>query len=156
MDFSSQAKITWCPGCPNFAILAAFKQAMAEMDKAKEINPDNIVVGAGIGCHGKTTDYLNLNTFTGLHGRIIPAATGIKLGNNKLKVIAFSGDGDSYAEGLDHLIHAAKRNTNITLIIHNNETFALTTGQATPPAKKVLKAKQRRMGAWKSPSIRWR
>lgn len=116
-----------------------------------ELSPEKVVVGAGIGCHGKITDYLNLNSFAGLHGRIVPLATGIKLAKPDLKVIAFSGDGDSYAEGLDHVIHAAKRNSDITLIIHNNQTFALTTGQVTPTSPKGFKGKTTPLGSVEDP-----
>lgn len=118
---------------------------------AKELVLENLVVGAGIGCHGKITDYLNLNTFEGLHGRIIPVLTGIKLANPKLTALAFSGDGDSYAEGLEHLVHAARRNSDIKLIIHNNQTFALTTGQFSPSSQKGFKGKTTPAGSVEEP-----
>lgn len=151
LDLNTKAKNTWCPGCPNFGILASFKAAIAEMAETGELSPEKVVIGAGIGCHGKITDYLNLNSFAGLHGRIVPLATGIKLANPDLKVIAFSGDGDSYAEGLDHVIHAARRNSDITLIVHNNQTFALTTGQATPTSPKGFKGKTTPFGNVEEP-----
>ena len=122
---------TWCPGCGNFSIQFTLKGILEDMEKAGK-SLDNVVLVTGIGCHGKMADYLNINTFYSLHGRAIPVATAIKLANPELTVICCSGDGDSYAEGLDHLIFAAKRNVDITVIIHNNRVYGLTTGQYTP------------------------
>lgn len=93
---------------------------------------ENVVLVSGIGCHAKIVDYLNVNSFYSLHGRAVPAAEGIKLANPNLKVIVFSGDGDAYGEGMEHLVFAAKRNIDITIIIHNNRVYGLTTGQYTP------------------------
>ena len=122
---------TWCPGCGNFSIQFTLKGILEEMEKEGK-SLDNVVLVTGIGCHGKMADYLNINTFNSLHGRAIPVATAIKLANPELTVICCSGDGDSYAEGLDHLIFAAKRNVDITVLIHNNRVYGLTTGQYTP------------------------
>jgi len=122
---------TWCPGCGNFAILNAVKSVVSELH-TEGLPLGNIVVVAGIGCHGKIADYLNLNSFYSLHGRATPAAEAIKLADSRLKVICFAGDGDAYGEGLEHLIFAAKRNIDITMIIHNNRVYGLTTGQYTP------------------------
>jgi 2-oxoglutarate ferredoxin oxidoreductase subunit beta len=133
--FETKVKNTWCIGCGNFAILNAAKEVFAELIK-EGIKKENIVIASGIGCHGKIVDYLDLNSFYALHGRGIPALTGIKLANSKLIPIGFFGDGDAYAEGMEHLIHAAKRNSDITVLIHNNGVFALTTGQVTPTTKK--------------------
>jgi 2-oxoglutarate ferredoxin oxidoreductase subunit beta len=93
---------------------------------------ENIVLVTGIGCHAKMADYLNVNSFYAIHGRTLPVATGIKLASPELTVICCAGDGDAYAEGLDHLVFAAKRNIDITLIVHNNRVYGLTTGQYTP------------------------
>jgi 2-oxoglutarate ferredoxin oxidoreductase subunit beta len=127
-------KNTWCPGCSNFGILQAIKNAISILDK-KGIKKERFVLTTGIGCHAKIVDYLNINTFYGLHGRALAVAEGIKIGNPNLKVLVCSGDGDSYNEGISHLIHAAKRNIDLTVLIHNNRNFALTTGQfsATSP-----------------------
>ena len=125
------AQNTWCPGCGNFSIQFALKSILETMEKEGK-SLDNVVLVTGIGCHAKMADYLNINSFYSLHGRAIPAAVGIKLANPKLTVICCSGDGDSYAEGLDHLIFAAKRNIDITAVIHNNRVYGLTTGQYTP------------------------
>lgn len=138
-------KNTWCPGCGNFGIMAAFKKALEGEDLKK------IVITSGIGCHAKIFDYLNLNAFYSLHGRAICAAEGIKLGNPKLKVVAFTGDGDSLDEGISHLIHAAKRNSDITVILHNNRLFALTTGQFTAASPKGFKGKSTPNGSPEDP-----
>ncbi len=129
-NLSTNAKNTWCPGCGNFGILAATKQAFNELEE-KGIKKEDIAITGGIGCHAKIIDYLNVNSFYSLHGRPIPPASGIKLANDNLKVLAFGGDGDTYNEGISHLIHAAKRNTDITVVVHENRNFALTTGQFT-------------------------
>ncbi|SRR6056297_55933 len=129
-NLSTNTKNTWCPGCGNFGILAATKQAFNELEE-KGVKKENIAITGGIGCHAKIIDYLNVNSFYSLHGRPIPPASGIRLANDDLKVVAFSGDGDTYNEGISHLIHAAKRNTDITVVIHENRNFALTTGQFT-------------------------
>jgi 2-oxoglutarate ferredoxin oxidoreductase subunit beta len=127
----STAKNTWCPGCGNFVIQHTLKDVLLEM--AAEGSPvENTVLVTGIGQHGKTFDFMDLNGFYSLHGRTIPVATGIRLANPGLSVICISGDGDSYAEGLDHLIFGAKRNLDITVLIHDNRVYGLTTGQFTP------------------------
>lgn len=130
-DLATGATNTWCPGCGNFSILGAMRAVLAELD-VEGYPLEDVVLVSGIGCHAKIVDYLNVNSFYSLHGRTIPAATAIKIANPDLKVICFSGDGDSLAEGLDHLIFAAKRNIDITLILHDNRVYGLTTGQYTP------------------------
>ena len=125
------AQNTWCPGCGNFSIQFTLKSILEQMEKEGK-SLDNVVLVTGIGCHAKMADYLNINSFYSLHGRAVTAAVGIKLANPELTVICCSGDGDSYAEGLDHLIFAAKRNIDITVLIHNNRVYGLTTGQYTP------------------------
>ncbi len=127
----TEAENTWCPGCGNFSIQHTLKAVLDGMEKAGK-SLDDVVLVSGIGCHAKIADYLNVNSFYALHGRTIPVATGIKLANPRLTVICCAGDGDAYAEGLDHLIFAAKRNIDITLIVHNNRVYGLTTGQYTP------------------------
>ncbi|MBU0952626.1 MAG: 2-oxoacid:ferredoxin oxidoreductase subunit beta [Elusimicrobia bacterium] len=130
-ELNTSAKNTWCPGCGNFAILGSIKaviNALIEEGTPKE----KIVIVSGIGCHAKIVDYLNINSFYSLHGRVVPVATAIKLANPDLKVIGFAGDGDCYGEGLEHLLFGAKRNVDITMIVHNNRVYGLTTGQYTP------------------------
>ena len=131
-DLGTKAANTWCPGCGNFAILNAIKPVLADLDEEGVVDIENVVLVSGIGCHAKIVDYVNANSFYTIHGRTIPVATGIKLANPDLTVICFAGDGDAYAEGLDHLIFAAKRNVDITAIIHDNRVYGLTTGQYTP------------------------
>jgi 2-oxoglutarate/2-oxoacid ferredoxin oxidoreductase subunit beta len=103
---TTKAKITWCPGCPNSQILVSFRQAVIEMIESNTLKIENLVAFAGIGCHGKISDYINVNSFTSLHGRLIPAMTGAKCANPKLTIVGFSGDGDSLDEGVGHLVHA--------------------------------------------------
>jgi 2-oxoglutarate ferredoxin oxidoreductase subunit beta len=131
INLGTYAENTWCPGCGNFAILNAMKTALGELN-AEGLPLENIVLISGIGCHAKIVDYLNLNSFYSIHGRAVPAAEGIKLANPNVKVIGFAGDGDAYGEGIEHLIFAAKRNIDITMVIHNNRVYGLTTGQYTP------------------------
>jgi 2-oxoglutarate ferredoxin oxidoreductase subunit beta len=130
-DLSTYAKNTWCPGCGNFAILNSIKTVLAMLNE-EGFPLERIVLVSGIGCHAKIVDYINVNSFYAIHGRVVPVATGVKLANPDLKVIGFAGDGDAYGEGLEHLIFAAKRNIDITMIIHNNRVYGLTTGQYTP------------------------
>ena len=120
--------ITWCPGCGNFALLRILKETFAEL----RINPENLVVISGIGQSSKTPHYFKTNSFHTLHGRAIPIATAVKAVNPSLTVIAEGGDGDMYGEGGNHMIHAIRRNPDITNIIHNNMVYGLTKGQASP------------------------
>jgi len=147
----SNQKITWCPGCFNNIILHSFAKVLSELEAERKIDFKKVVVVAGIGCHGKIFDYLNLSGFNALHGRAIPTSLGIKLANRDLKVIAFVGDGDTYAEGLDHLIHAARYNADIKVFVHNNQNFALTVGQSTPTSEKGYKSKVRPEGEKEEP-----
>jgi 2-oxoglutarate ferredoxin oxidoreductase subunit beta len=105
-----------------------------------------MMMAAGIGCHGKIYDYLKISGIYGLHGRGHAIAQGIKIGNPDLKILSFGGDGDSYAEGLEHIIFAAKRNADITSIIHNNGAYALTTGQCSPTTMKGVKGPSTPLG----------
>lgn len=151
LNLSTKAKITWCPGCTNFAILAAFQKAVSEMIEKGEVEEKNVVAVAGIGCGSKISDYLNMNTFTSLHGREVPTMTGIKSANPSLLVFGFSGDGSTYDEGAEHLIHAARRNSDVNFFVHDNQLFALTTGQATPTTPKGFKGKSTPSGSIEEP-----
>ena len=146
----TDAQNTWCPGCGNFSIQHTLKNILSEMEQEGR-SLDDVVLVSGIGCHAKIADYLNINSFYALHGRPIPVATGIKLGNPDLTVICCTGDGDSYAEGLDHLIFAAKRNIDITVIVHNNRVYGLTTGQYTPTSPLGFKGKSTPSGTAEYP-----
>lgn len=142
---------TWCPGCGNFAIEKMFKQAILELEEEGKLKRHNVVILSGIGCHGKISDYTNLNSFYSLHGRVVAPATGIKIANPNLFVIGFAGDGDAYGEGLEHLIFAAKRNVDITMIIHNNQVYGLTTGQFTPTSPSGFRGKSTPKGSPEKP-----
>lgn len=127
----------WCPGCGNMGIWTAFKRAAIE---AGWTNANTALV-AGIGCHGHIVNFIKMTAFEGLHGRAIPVASGIKLANHKLNVFVFTGDGDCLSEGGNHFIHAARRNQNITVILHDNAIYGLTTGQTSPRSPKGFKSK---------------
>jgi len=137
--------ITWCPGCPNFEILKSTKLAVNNLIK-KGHKLQDFAIATGIGCHAKIFDYLNLSGVYSLHGRPLPTAMGIKLGNPNLKVIVFAGDGDMYSEGISHFVHAGRYNSDLTLIVHDNQSFSLTTGQATPTSQKGYKTKAEPFG----------
>ena len=146
----TDVKNTWCPGCGNFAIQHTLKDVLAGMEEEGK-SLDEVVLVTGIGCHGKIADYLNINSFYAIHGRTIPVATGIKLANPDLTVICCAGDGDAYAEGLDHLIFAAKRNIDITLIVHDNRVYGLTTGQYTPTSPLHFRGRSTPAGSLEKP-----
>jgi 2-oxoglutarate ferredoxin oxidoreductase subunit beta len=121
-------KSAWCPGCGNFGILRALNKALVEM----EIEPHQVLLVSGIGQAGKLPHYTRGNVFNSLHGRPVPPAIGAKIANSELIVIAVSGDGDAYGEGGNHFLHAARRNHDITYLVHNNQVYGLTKGQASP------------------------
>ncbi len=123
-----RASPTWCPGCGLYGIFEALKRAAAALD----LEPENVVTVSGIGCHGRMTNYFLGYGFHGLHGRTMPLATGIKLANPALRVIAVSGDGDAYSIGLAHFIQTVRKNISITYIVSDNRTYALTQGQVSP------------------------
>jgi 2-oxoglutarate/2-oxoacid ferredoxin oxidoreductase subunit beta len=124
--------IAWCPGCGNFGILNAIKQALAEL----EIPPQQLVLVSGIGQAAKLPQYIKCNYFNGLHGRSLPPATAIQAVNPALTVMAVSGDGCTYGEGGNHFLHTIRRNPNITNLVHDNMVYGLTKGQASPTSRK--------------------
>lgn len=126
-DFGNY-ETAWCPGCGNFSILKAVKQALVD----SQLKPHELLFISGIGQAAKAPHYLNANVFNGLHGRSLPVATGAKLTNPNLTVIVESGDGCNYGEGGNHLLAAMRRNIDITLLVHNNQVYGLTKGQASP------------------------
>lgn len=129
---SGEKDMAWCPGCGNFSILPAVKQALVKLD----LSPTEVVMVSGIGQAAKLPHYLTVHFFNGLHGRALPPATAIKSANPGLTVIAESGDGDMYGESGNHFIHAIRRNPDITNIVHNNMVYGLTKGQASPTSQK--------------------
>ncbi len=132
----------WCPGCGNFGILHAFKEAVVELG----LEPWHFTIVSGIGQSGKFPHYLRCNTFNGLHGRTLPVATGLRLANHKMPVMAVAGDGDCYGEGGNHLIHAIRRNINVKLFVHNNQIYGLTKGQASPTTMEGMVTKTQPFG----------
>lgn len=144
------AQNTWCPGCGNFAILNAIKAVLGELNQ-EGVPLERVVLVSGIGCHAKIVDYINANSFYSIHGRVVSPAEAIKIANPQVKVIGFAGDGDAYGEGVEHLIFAAKRNIDITMIIHNNRVYGLTTGQYTPTSPLGFKGRSTPEGTKESP-----
>jgi len=137
----------WCPGCGNFPILDAVKSAMA----GAGIAPHEVLFVSGIGQAAKAPHYLNVNFFNGLHGRAIPVATGAKLANPELKVIVESGDGCTYGEGGNHFLAALRRNLDLTLIVHDNQIYGLTKGQASPTSDEGFVTKAQPEGVCQEP-----
>ena len=125
----------WCPGCGLGIVLSAFIKGMDGM----EVNIDNCAVVSGIGCTGRVAGYLNMDTYHTTHGRAIPFATGLKLAKPGMEVVVFSGDGDLFAIGGNHLIHAARRNMDLTVICVNNFNYGMTGGQSGPTTHMAAK-----------------
>jgi len=126
--FVVSRETAWCPGCGNFGIVRALAKALNELG----LKPSEVLYVSGIGQAGKLPHYISGNVLNTLHGRTLPTATGAKLANGDLTVIAIGGDGDGYAEGGNHFLHAIRKNVNITYIVHDNQVFGLTKGQASP------------------------
>lgn len=135
-DFETGNFPTWCPGCGNFGIWTAVKQALVK----KGYQPHEVLLVFGIGCSGNETNFLHGYGFHGLHGRPLPVAHGAKMANHKVKVIAIGGDGDGYGEGLSHFIHTTRGNADITYIVHDNQVYGLTKGQSSPTSEKGYKS----------------
>jgi 2-oxoglutarate ferredoxin oxidoreductase subunit beta len=127
-DFATATPSWWCPGCGDYGVLSALKQACAELG----LQPKDVAFISGIGCSGKISGYLHSYAFHGVHGRSLPVATAVKLANRDLTVIAAGGDGDGYAIGAGHFVHALRRNADITYIVMDNQTYGLTKGQSSP------------------------
>jgi len=145
-DLATPSTNTWCPGCGNFGILTAAKRAIIQLSLERE----QVAAVSGIGCHGKITNYIKVNGIHVIHGRVLPVATAIKLANRELTVLGFAGDGDAYNIGLGHLSHAARRNPDITYIVHNNLIYGLTTGQTSPTTKRGCKTKSSPRGVFET------
>lgn len=127
-ELTTPCSPTWCPGCGNMPIWAAFKNAAV----AEGWDNTNTALVAGIGCHGHILNFTKITSFEGLHGRALPVAGGIKMANHNLNVFVFTGDGDCFGEGGNHFLHTARRNHNLTVLLHDNGLYALTTGQTSP------------------------
>jgi 2-oxoglutarate ferredoxin oxidoreductase subunit beta len=137
----------WCPGCGNFPLLKAFKQAMVGL----QLEPYELVVVSGIGQAAKLPHYTHCNTFNGLHGRTLPVATAIRMVNHDMKVIITTGDGDAYGEGGNHFLHALRRNINVKLFVHDNQIYGLTKGQASPTSGQGMVTKAQPFGVLPEP-----
>jgi pyruvate ferredoxin oxidoreductase beta subunit len=138
---------TWCPGCGDFGVLKALKQAMPEVGRT----PDETLLVTGIGCSGKLNSYFESYGFHTIHGRSLPVARAAKLANPGLEVIAAGGDGDGYGIGGNHFMHTARENHDMTYIVFNNEIFGLTKGQTSPTSPKGHKSKTQPSGSAKDP-----
>lgn len=146
-DFDTVARPDWCPGCGDFGIQVAVKQALVNL----QIEPHNVAIVCGIGCSSKLTHWINAYGFHGLHGRALPPAVAVKFANPKLTVIADGGDGDGYGIGMGHFIHTMRRNVDITYLVHNNMVYGLTKGQATPTSQKGYKSPSTPFGVIEQP-----
>ncbi len=133
-DYTGQDP-SWCPGCGNFPILDALKNALADLN----LPPHQVLICSGIGQAAKIPHYVRTNGFNGLHGRALPPAVGARVANSSLKVIVESGDGDTYGEGGNHFIHTIRRNPDIAHFVHNNQIYGLTKGQASPTSELGMK-----------------
>ncbi len=142
--------ITWCPGCPNFLILEAVNKTLQKLIK-EGYKKEEFCITTDIGCNSKIYDYLDISGIYGLHGRSLATAVGIKLGNPKLNLIAFQGDGGAYDEGISHFIHSCKRDDNVTLLVHDNQSFSLTTGQPTATTQEGYVSKASPLGFKEKP-----
>ena len=133
-EFATTVKPTWCPGCGNFGMWDALKRALAELGWSQR----EFAVVWGIGCHGNGADFLEVQGMHALHGRSLPPAAAIRLTRPDLRVIVEMGDGDGYGLGMGHFVHALRRNHDITVIVHNNQIYGLTAGQASPTTDHLL------------------
>ena len=127
-DYKSNVKPIFCPGCGDYGVDASMLKALVEL----QLDPSSTVIVSGIGCSSSMPHDFKAYGIHGLHGRALPLAEGVRLANTELHVIVAGGDGDGYGIGLNHLIHAIRRNLNITYVVMNNEIYGLTTGQASP------------------------
>jgi 2-oxoglutarate ferredoxin oxidoreductase subunit beta len=143
-DYSSAMPSQWCPGCGNFGILTAMRQALVNIG----LEPHQVLMVSGIGQAGKFPHYLHSHVLNELHGRGLPAAAAAKIANHELTVIAVGGDGDGYGEGGNHFISAMTRNVNMTYVVHNNQVYGLTKGQASPTSDFGFITKTTLEGAW--------
>jgi len=146
-DFNTKNRPTWCTGCGNFAIWNAAKKAFIGL----QLKPHEIIIVYGIGCSGNGCNFISTNAFHALHGRALPVATGAKLSNHRMHVIAMVGDGDGVGIGGNHFIHTCRRNTDITCILHDNRVYGLTTGQTSPTSDEGFQTKSTPHGVLEEP-----
>ena len=144
LDDYAGGPAAWCPGCGNFGILSALTEDLVQLS----LEPYRVLIVSGIGQAGKLPHYTRCNVLNVLHGRTLPAAAGAKMANHELVVVAVGGDGDGYGEGGNHFLHALRRNHDITYLVHNNQVYALTKGQASPTSDAGFVTKTTPHGAW--------
>ncbi len=145
--FDKDEEIHWCPGCGNFPSLKVLKEALTEL----WLTPQNTVIATGIGQAAKTPHFMNINMINGLHGRYLSYAIAIKASNPSLTVIAISGDGCTYSEGGNHFLHTIRYNPHIVNIVHNNQVFGLTKGQASPTSQRGFVTDVQHRGVYHEP-----
>lgn len=145
-DFRNNIKPNWCPGCGDFSIQAAIQRAAANVG----LEPEQLAVVSGIGCSGRISGYINAYGFHGVHGRSLPIAQGLKMANRELTVLAAGGDGDGFAIGMGHTVHAIRRNIDITYIVMDNQIYGLTKGQTSPRSAEGFKTKSTPAGSIES------
>lgn len=136
-DFRNDVKPNWCPGCGDYSVQAAIQRAVANVG----LVPEQLAIISGIGCSGRISGYINSYGVHGIHGRALPIAQGVKMANRDLTVIASGGDGDGFAIGMGHTVHAIRRNINITYIVMDNQIYGLTKGQTSPRSAMGFKTK---------------
>lgn len=146
-DFRNNVKPNWCPGCGDFSVQAAIQRAAANVG----LEPENLAVISGIGCSGRISGYINSYGVHGIHGRSLPIAQGVKMANRELTVLASGGDGDGFAIGMGHTIHAIRRNIDITYIVMDNHIYGLTKGQTSPRSDEGFKTKSTPQGSIEPP-----
>ena len=146
-DFKGLVDPDWCPGCGDFGVLNALQRACAELG----LRPNEIMVVSGIGCSSNLPGYFNSYGMHTLHGRALAVATGVKMGNHRLHVIATGGDGDGYGIGGNHFTHTARRNVDLTYVVMNNQIYGLTTGQISPTSTLGMKTKSTPFGSVEAP-----
>ena len=149
IDLFGNVETAWCPGCGNFRLLDTLKRTLAGM----AIPPHRLCIVSGIGQAAKTPHYLHCNAFNGLHGRSLPVAQGVKIAHPELTVIAESGDGCHYGEGGNHFLAAIRRNVDITMVVHNNQIYGLTKGQASPTTDLGMETRAQPSGNLLSPFL---
>jgi len=142
-----EVEISWCPGCGNYTALKVMKEALSDLG----IKPRDFVLVSGIGQAGKFPHFIKSQSFNGLHGRYLSAALGIKASNPELTVIAVSGDGCTLSEGGNHFLHTIRYNPDIVNVLHNNQVYGLTKGQASPTSQLGFKTKVQVFGVINEP-----
>ncbi|EGL16647.1 MULTISPECIES: 2-oxoacid:ferredoxin oxidoreductase subunit beta [unclassified Paenibacillus] len=146
-DFRNNVKPNWCPGCGDFSVQASIQRAAANVG----LEPEQLAIVSGIGCSGRISGYVNCYGFHGIHGRSLPIAQGLKMANRELTVLASGGDGDGFAIGMAHTVHAIRRNIDMTYIVMDNQIYGLTKGQTSPRSGEGFKTKSTPSGSIETP-----